>query len=154
MATPEETYYKALKFAVTAHGPQLDLDSLPYILHPARVAEHFVIRGQWELAVAAVLHDTVEDTDTTMLDIGSEFGPRVMQLVDAVSRRSYETYAEFIDRCSKDAEASLIKLADIRDNMYRRGPVVSGMEKRYLKAIATLTKAHAITYVKCPCCEE
>ena len=154
MASQEEIFYEALKFAAEAHKDQKDLDGLPYILHPARVAEQFIAKGMWELAAAAVLHDTVEDTDTTLLDIGSKFGRRIMQLVDLVSRRSSDTYAQFIDRIAPDAEASLIKLADIRDNLYRRGPVVSGMEKRYLKAIATLTKAHSITYVKCPCCEE
>jgi len=152
--TPEEIYYDALKFAAKAHGSQLDNDALPFILHPARVAEQFIAKGMWELATAAVLHDTVEDTDTAILDIGIKFGKRIMQLVDLVSRRSYESYVEFIDRIAADAEASLIKLADIRDNLYRRGAVSSGMEKRYLKAVATLTAAHRITYKKCRCCEE
>lgn len=137
--TPELKYYEALKFATKAHGPQLDRDGLPYILHPARVAEQFVIRGQWDLAIPAVLHDVVEDTSTTLDEISEAFGKRVAQIVDRLSRRKgQETYKEFLERVCGDADAVRIKLADVRDNLYRRGPC--DMEKRYLPAISTLTK--------------
>lgn len=141
MATPEETYYEALRFAAEAHGEQKDLDGLPYILHPARVAEYFVLKGQWDLAIPAVLHDVIEDTKYDYLHIEEAFGKRVADIVALVSRWPGESYSNFINRVATDDDAAVIKLADIRDNLYRRGPVPSGMEKRYLKAIAALTRS-------------
>jgi (p)ppGpp synthase/HD superfamily hydrolase len=139
--TDFNTFYEALKFATKAHGPQLDRDGLPYILHPARVAEQFVVRGDFRLAISAVLHDVVEDTATTLDEIRETFGKRVAEIVDRVSRRKSEgeTYAQFIERVCGDQEAIQVKLADVRDNLYRRGPCE--MEKRYLKAISTLSAA-------------
>lgn len=135
--TPE--FYEALKFAAKAHGEQKDRDGLPYILHPARVAEQFVMTGRFDLAIPAVLHDVVEDTPVTVDEIEQVFGGRVAQIVDRLSRRKgEETYKEFIDRVCGDADAVRIKLADVRDNLYRRGQC--DMEKRYLPAISTLSK--------------
>lgn len=141
----QEIFYKALRFAAAAHETQKDLDGLTYILHPARVAEQFILREEYERAIAAVLHDTVEDTKVTLREIELEFGKRVAEIVDRLSRREGEVYVDFIDRVAEDIDAVYIKLADIRDNLYRRGRVVTGMEKRYLKAISRLEavrKAH------------
>lgn len=137
MAT-QEIYYKALRFAAAAHEGQKDLDGLTYILHPARVAEFFISKGDYFRAIPAVLHDVVEDTSVTLREIELEFGKRVAEIVDRLSRREGEVYVDFIDRVSGDLDAVYIKLADIRDNLYRRGKVVTGMEKRYLKAISRL----------------
>lgn len=111
---------------------------MPYILHPARVAEQFIFKGNFFLAIPAVLHDVVEDTPVTLREVELEFGKRVADIVDRVSRREGEVYVDFIDRIAGDIDAVYVKLADIRDNLYRRGKVVTGMEKRYLKAISTL----------------
>jgi len=141
----QEIFYEALRFAGEAHKDQKDLDGLTYILHPARVAEQFIVKGNYELAIPAVLHDTVEDTSVTLRDIELKFGKRVAEIVDRLSRREGEVYVDFIERVAGDIDAVYVKLADIRDNLYRRGRVVTGMEKRYLKAISTLEvvrKAH------------
>lgn len=141
--TPEN-YYEALKFATKHHDNVFDDDRLPSILHPARVAEQFAIIGRYDLATAAVLHDTVEDTIATVYMIKCAFGENIANLVDLLTRPIGEVYVDYIKRVSTSADATAIKLADIRDNLYRRGPVVSGMQTRYLKAIATLIGAHNV----------
>ena len=76
------TLERAICFAVDAHAGQKRKDGSPFILHPL---EDAVIVGKLtddlEIIAAAVLHDTVEDTDTTEEDILREFGPRVCRLV-------------------------------------------------------------------------
>jgi len=74
---------EAIRFAVAAHsGMTRKRESTPYILHPLEVA---VIAGRMtsdeEVLAAAVLHDTVEDTETTIEDIEKRFGSRVAALV-------------------------------------------------------------------------
>ena len=78
----ESVLDKAIFFAVKAHEGQMRKDGSSYILHPLEVA---VIAGTMtndtDVLAAAVLHDTVEDTDTTADDILNSFGPRVAELV-------------------------------------------------------------------------
>ena len=73
----------AIEFAVKAHAGQLRRqDNVPYILHPMEVAAIVgTMTGDEETLAAAVLHDTVEDTDTTAEQIEALFGPRVARLV-------------------------------------------------------------------------
>ena len=76
---------KALNFAAAKHsGMQRKNSAAPYILHPLEVA---VIAGSItsdiEILAAAVLHDTVEDTDTSIEEIEQTFGKRVSFLVKA-----------------------------------------------------------------------
>ena len=78
----ENVLDKAIVFAVKAHEGQKRKDGSAYILHPLEVT---VIAGTMtkdpDVLAAAVLHDTVEDTDTTADDILNEFGPNVAELV-------------------------------------------------------------------------
>ena len=74
---------EAIRFAVEKHSGMLrKRESTPYILHPLEVATIVsTISSDEELLAAAVLHDTVEDTDTTLEEIRRLFGPRVAMLV-------------------------------------------------------------------------
>jgi len=137
---------KAYVFCAKVHQGQTRLSGEPYLVHPMEVS---AILADLKLDVASVvtglLHDTVEDTSVTLRDIELKFGKRVAEIVDRLSRREGEVYVDFIERVAGDIDAVYVKLADIRDNLYRRGRVVTGMEKRYLKAISTLEvvrKAH------------
>ncbi len=78
-------FEQAIAFAVNAHQGQIRKgDGLPYILHPMEVATICAtITSDAEVLAAAVLHDTVEDTDVTAEEIGQTFGPRVAALVAA-----------------------------------------------------------------------
>ena len=82
---PLNTEYldRAIAFAVHAHtGTERRGKGFPYIVHPLEaMAIVSTITPDQELLAAAVLHDTVEDTDVTIEDIRTEFGERVASLV-------------------------------------------------------------------------
>ncbi len=79
--------FDAIEFAAKAHhGQYRKSTNIPYITHPLNVAKIMLEAGCSEtLAVAGVLHDTIEDTDTTLADIETRFGPKVARLVDGLS---------------------------------------------------------------------
>ena len=73
---------RAILFAVDAHKGQLRKDGAPFILHPLEDAAIVAtMTTDPEVLAAAVLHDTVEDTDVTPEQILQNFGPRVHELV-------------------------------------------------------------------------
>lgn len=81
---------QAVEFAAHKHRDQKrrDREASPYINHPIQVAELIArVGGVTDLAVlmAAVLHDTVEDTETTFVELEEVFGPEVRDLVAEVT---------------------------------------------------------------------
>lgn len=81
---------EALHFAATKHRDQRrkDPEASPYINHPIRVAQLLASEGGVTDLVtlqAAILHDTVEDTDTTLEELERHFGPAVRQVVAEVT---------------------------------------------------------------------
>jgi (p)ppGpp synthase/HD superfamily hydrolase len=116
----------AIRFAFEVHRGQVDKLHEPYILHPLRVmiASMRMTCGQQEYIprhIAAVLHDVVEDTPTTLSVVSSNFGPQVAHTVDLLSRRQglREPYGDYIERLSHDPVARCLKLLDLADNMAR-----------------------------------
>eukprot|EP00095_Tigriopus_kingsejongensis_P009693 maker-scaffold84_size396325-snap-gene-2.34 protein:Tk09693 transcript:maker-scaffold84_size396325-snap-gene-2.34-mRNA-1 annotation:"novel hd domain containing protein" len=108
---------EAVNFAAIKHRDQRRLDSqdTPYINHPVGVARILAHEGGVEdidVLIGAILHDTVEDTDTTFEEIEVAFG-----LVDEVSDDKSKPYAErkrlqIINAQVCSQEAKLVKLAD------------------------------------------
>jgi (p)ppGpp synthase/HD superfamily hydrolase len=133
---------KAIAMALKAHEGKLDLAGRPYILHPLRVAMKFA--GSEDLFSAAVLHDVVEDSSVTFAQISKAFNPFVAKVVDALTRREGEDYLiEFIPRCRENAFATLIKIADIEDNLdpnllLALGDTGIAFVNRYLHALKIL----------------
>lgn len=78
-----DIFEKAVCFATEKHSGQVrKLSNAPYILHPLEVAAIVgTMTDDKEILAAAVLHDTVEDTDTTLEEIRENFGKRVSLLV-------------------------------------------------------------------------
>lgn len=78
-----DVFEKALLFATEKHSGQIrKMANTPYILHPVEVASIVgTMTDDREILAAAVLHDTVEDTDTTLEEIRENFGKRVALLV-------------------------------------------------------------------------
>lgn len=116
------TLLKAIEFASTKHRDQRRKDALqaPYINHCIRVASIAETIGSItdvELLMAAILHDTIEDTDTTEDEITSLFGERVLNLVLEMSddkslekQRRKELQIEHAPHVSEDVVP--LKLAD------------------------------------------
>lgn len=81
-----ETVKRAYDVAKEHHKNQLRQSGEPYIIHPIAVASILADLGMDSQSVAAaLLHDTVEDTDVTKADIEREFGDEIAQLVDGVT---------------------------------------------------------------------
>ena len=115
---------RAITFLVTTFQ-QSGNNPKPVILHSIRVAL-FLYEYQYpeETIIAGVLHDLVEDTDCTILEIEENFGREVAQLVEANTFNSKiadktEQNREMFSRCqAKGKMALLIKAADILDNSH------------------------------------
>lgn len=82
---------KSIAFALRAHEGQVRKKSgIPYILHPMEAATiASTLTDDREVLAAVMLHDTVEDTDTTLDEIRREFGERVAQLVKGETENEY-----------------------------------------------------------------
>ena len=82
-----DTLHKAIIFAVKAHAGMVRKGTdIPYIVHPMVAASIAArITSDQEVLSAAVLHDVVEDTPTTLEQIEAAFGKRVVELVAAES---------------------------------------------------------------------
>ncbi len=126
--------------AVTKHNDQLDKAGQLYITHPLRVMDR-ILGAPIEYQISAVLHDVIEDTDTTYEDLKEKFGVEVADIVNTLSRTQEETYVEFIRRVAKHRKARLIKLADIQDNLNPRRTLIEGLKPRYIKAYDTIIQA-------------
>lgn len=108
------TVERAIAIAAQAHAGQVDKAGQPYILHPLRVMQ---AQTSDAARIVGVLHDVVEDTDYSLDDLRQEgFGHDVLEALDAVTRRSEETYEEFVQRAVSDPLARSVKYADLLDN--------------------------------------
>jgi (p)ppGpp synthase/HD superfamily hydrolase len=86
-------FLEALSFAAERHGRQLRKGSaVPYITHPVLVAETLAYHypRSHDLIIAGLLHDVVEDTDTSPELVEEEFGSKVARLVEAVTKPELE----------------------------------------------------------------
>lgn len=86
----------AIRFATERHAGQTRKGTnIPYILHPLEVLQIlYSMRADTELLIAGVLHDTVEDTDTTLEEICERFGADVADLVASNSEDKSKTWDE------------------------------------------------------------
>lgn len=108
---------KALHFAARAHASQVRKGSdIPYITHPVAVAWLLNDVGESEeVVIAALLHDTVEDTATTLQDVEEHFGHDVATLVAAVTERKTDSTGQERSWLERKKE-QLAHLADTTDN--------------------------------------
>lgn len=146
----------AFLFGQKAHEGQLRKDGSPFFDHPANVS---LILAQLEMdektIVAALLHDTVEDTEVTLEDVVAKFGEEIAALVDGVTKLeviNYETKQErqvenlrkmFLAMAS-DIRVILIKLADRLHNIRTLGAMT--IEKQKEKAEETIEIYAAIAH--------
>jgi guanosine-3',5'-bis(diphosphate) 3'-pyrophosphohydrolase len=121
------TLRRAYSIAENAHRGQMRKSGEPYITHPLAVALLLAELGMDTITlVAALLHDTVEDTDYTLEALDSDFGPEIAHLVDGVTKfeksvygkdAEAETIRKMIIAAGRDVRVLVIKLADRLHNM-------------------------------------
>lgn len=124
-----EKIEKAYRLADEAHKDQRRVSGVPYILHPTSVACILADLGMdTDSIVAALLHDVVEDTPTTIDEITGIFGSNVAHLVDGVTKigkiayttreeRQAENVRKMLIAMASDIRVIIIKLADRLHNM-------------------------------------
>jgi (p)ppGpp synthase/HD superfamily hydrolase len=108
------TLERAIEIAARAHAGQVDKAGAPYVLHPLRLM--LAVSSPIE-RMAAVLHDVVEDTPVTLVDLRNEgFPPEVLDAVAALTKQPGETRIDAASRAAKNRVACMVKLADVADN--------------------------------------
>ena len=125
----EELLVKAYDYAEKAHANQKRASGEPYFIHPCAVADILIDLGlDAATIVAALLHDVIEDTDSTAEDIKAEFGDEVLGLVSSVTKlekivfkskedENAENFRKIFVAMAKDVRVIIIKLADRLHNM-------------------------------------
>ncbi|GAA3072547.1 MULTISPECIES: HD domain-containing protein [Actinomycetes] len=108
----------AAQIAAEAHRGQVDKLGADYIGHPERVAGHTEVAGAApEVVAAAWLHDVIEDTSVTAVDLlASRMPEEVVAAVEAVSRGEGESSEDYYRRVRSDELALQVKAADLADN--------------------------------------
>lgn len=124
-----EKLKRAYEYASTAHKGVKRKSGEPYIIHPIEVALILSdLRMDVDTLCAALLHDTIEDTDTTAVALEEQFGAQVSQLVQGVTKitrievesltdEQAATMRKMFVAMSKDIRVIVIKLADRLHNM-------------------------------------
>lgn len=104
---------KAMRIAYTAHHGQVDKGGVPYIFHPLHLAEQM----EDEISVcAALLHDTVEDTDITIEQLEAEFPRGVTEAVRLLTHEKGTDYLAYVRAIKENPVALAVKLADLAHN--------------------------------------
>jgi guanosine-3',5'-bis(diphosphate) 3'-pyrophosphohydrolase len=127
--TDEALLNRAYVYAMQAHGVQKRASGDPYFAHPLEVAAILTdLKLDDATIAAAVLHDTIEDTEATLEEIEKSFGPQIGALVDGltkiarldlVSKRAAqgENFRKLLLAITADVRVLLVKLADRLHNM-------------------------------------
>ena len=139
---------KAYRFAAEVHAGQQRKSGEPFVAHPIEVALILTdLRMDADTLCAALLHDTVEDTDTTVEQVSELFNPQVAQLVQGVTKitrievesltdEQAATIRKMFVAMSKDIRVIVIKLADRLHNMRTLSALKE--DRRIFKARETL----------------
>lgn len=117
-----ERIMKAYRFADERHKTQTRADGTAYIIHPVRLAN--ILMSEWserdaDVIVAALLHDVIEDTATTIREVKDAFGDVSAKLIDGMTMwKGSESPEVYLQRISRGTEKlRLIKCADSIDNL-------------------------------------
>ena len=120
---------ETVDFAARKHGDQKRSSGEPYIVHPIGVSAILAeLHLDLDSVLTGILHDTVEDTETTLDEIKEKFGASVADLVDGVTKisritfrtneeKQAENFRKMVVAMAKDLRVILVKLADRTHNM-------------------------------------
>ncbi len=140
--TNEDLLNRAYVYAMKAHGSQLRESGDPYFTHPLEVAAILTDYKVDDVTIAAaLLHDVVEDTDNTLEEIRTLFGPEVARLVDGLTKLNKidlvskkatqaENLRKLLLAIANDVRVLLVKLADRLHNMRTLGHTPQAKRER------------------------
>ena len=105
---------QALKLCFEAHKEQKDKSGMPYVFHPFHLAEQMTDEAT---TVVALLHDVVEDTDTTFEDLEKQgFGEEIITALKLLTHNDDTPYMDYVAEIKSNKIAIAVKLADLRHN--------------------------------------
>lgn len=105
---------QAMKLAYEKHHNQFDKAGAPYVFHPFHLAEQM---ENEDSCIVALLHDIVEDTDTTFEELENyDFGENVITTLKLLTHDKSIDYFEYIEKISTNKLAIIVKLADLKHN--------------------------------------
>ena len=104
---------KAMQLAYHAHHGQVDKAGVPYIFHPLHLAEQM---DDEISCCAALLHDTVEDTDVTLDQLAAEFPAEVVEAVRLLTHAPGTDYYDYVRAIRENPIAMKVKFADLDHN--------------------------------------
>lgn len=145
-----EQVRSAYELAESCHAGQLRKSGDPYLVHPLRVARMLAGLGlDTPSVVAGILHDTIEDSELTKVELTERFGREVALLVDGVtklgkvpylSRRENqaESFRKLLVAMSGDIRVLLVKLCDRVDNMRTLDAMGSDSQRRIAQETADI----------------
>lgn len=111
-----DQFDKALQVASKAHSGRKDKGGKSYILHPIRIAMRLRTDDE-ELMAIAIMHDVVEDSDYTFIDLENlGFSARVIAALKLLTHYKGQSYDEYIEGMSNNIDALKVKREDLRDN--------------------------------------
>ncbi|GGW66939.1 RelA/SpoT family protein [Streptomyces caelestis] len=138
-----EPLRRAYVLAESSHRGQMRKSGEPYITHPLAVTLILAELGaETTTLTASLLHDTVEDTDVTLDQVGEQFGEEVRYLVDGVTKLEKvdygaaaepETFRKMLVATGSDVRVMSIKLADRLHNMRTLGVMRPEKQERIAK---------------------
>jgi GTP pyrophosphokinase len=159
-----ELVRKAYVFCAKVHQGQTRLSGEPYLVHPMEVAGILAeLKLDVPTVVTGLLHDTVEDTLTTLEELEEMFGPEVARLVDGVTKigkihfktkeeSQAENFRKMLLAMANDIRVILVKLGDRLHNMrtlqYQPEPKQRSIAKETLDIYAPIANRLGISWVK------
>ena len=157
--------FKAYEYAKQAHANQKRASGEPYFIHPCAVADILIDLGLDAATIAAaLLHDVIEDTESTADDIRAAFGEEVLTLVGGVTKlekivfkskedENAENFRRIFVAMAKDVRVIIIKLADRLHNMRSLNFLSHERQQRMasetLDIFAPLAGRLGISQIKC-----
>ena len=136
---------KAVAYAFHAHDGQTRKSGEPYITHPLAVATQLAL---WHMDIqglcAGVMHDVLEDTGVSKIEMAAEFGETISEMVDGLSKleklkfedhaeHQAESFRKLILAMTKDVRVIVVKLADRLHNMRTLGSMRPDKRRRISK---------------------
>jgi guanosine-3',5'-bis(diphosphate) 3'-pyrophosphohydrolase len=134
---------RAYRFSADAHKGQKRLTGDPFVTHCVEVAKILAGLQLDSVTVACgLIHDVVEDTTITVLDVEREFGKEIAGIVDGLTKiaklptggtkeeRQVESYRKLLLSIAKDARVIIVKLADRLHNMRTLDPLPEEKRRR------------------------
>lgn len=159
-----EEIIKALHFSRKKHTGQTRLSGEPFFIHPLAVAEILVdMKMDFVSVVVALLHDVLEDTETSTTEMEAEFGSQVVGLVKGMTKISTvkaisksvqqtETLRKMLIAMTKDIRVIIVKLADKYHNMstlrYMSPEKQKSLSRECLEIYAPLADRLGISWLK------